>query len=134
MIDKTYISNGGSWPKFTFPATATPATGVLIGEHITQSVNEKGEKIPIFQYFGYTTKSSTTPTAPSSTLNSTPFVATPAKPLAEKDALQTASVLINFKEAPTSNVLTRSAEMSSQVTLAFSAPAAETPVEAAPCE
>jgi len=139
MIDKTYISNGGSWPKFTFPATATPATGVLIGEHITQSETEnketkKMEKVPIFQYFAYTTKSSVVPTAPSSTLSSTPLIATEKTPLSAENAPKAASVLINFKESPTSNIVTRSAEVSSQVTLAFSAPAAETPVEAAPCE
>ena len=134
MTDYTYLSNGGTSPKFTYAATATPASGVLIGEHVTQTENEKGEKVPIFQYFGYTTKSSTSPTAPSSTLNSTPFTATEKTPLSAENALQTASVLISFKEAPPSNITTRAFEATSQVTLAFSAPAAETPVEAEPCE
>ena len=52
----------------------------------------------------------------------------------EKEAEPAASVLINFKASPTSNVTSRAIELSNQVTFAFSAPAAESPVEGAPCE
>jgi len=130
MVDKTYLSNGGTWPEFTFPSTATPSAGVLIGEHISQTENAKKEKVPIFQYFAYSTKSSTSPTAPSTTLSEEPLK---KSPLGE-EAKQAASVLINFKAAPTSNVASRAIELSNQVTFAFSAPAAESPVEGAPCE
>ncbi len=129
MVDKTYLSNGGSWPKFTFPTTATPSQGVVIGEHITQVEPKAGEKLPIFQYFAYSTKSSTAPTEPSTTLSKTL-----TSPLGPESAKEAASVLINFKAAPTSNVSSRAIELSNQVTFAFSAPAAESPVEGAPCE
>ncbi len=131
MVDKTYLSTGGSWPNFTFPATATPSAGVIIGEHISQTENAKKEPVPIFQYFAYTTKSSTSPTAPSTTLSETPLTV----PFTNEEAAhKAASVLISFKAAPTSNVTSRAIELSNQVTFAFSAPAAESPVEGAPCE
>ncbi len=130
LIDKTYLSTGGSWPKFTFGGTPT---SVVIGEHISQA-EQAGKKVPIFQYFSYSTKSSTSPTAPSTTLSETPLVATTAHPLSATEAEEAASVLISFKAAPTSNVSSRAIELSNQVTFAFSAPAAESPVEGAPCE
>ncbi len=129
MVDKTYLSTGGSWPKFTFPTTATPSSGVIIGEHISEA-EQAGKTVPIFQYFSYTTKPSTSPTAPSTTLSEKPLTV----PLSGPEAEKAASVLINFKAAPTSNVTSRAIELSNQVTFAFSAPAAESPVEGAPCE
>ena len=130
MIDKTYLSTAGSWPKFTFSGTATPSAGVIIGEKISQA-EQGGKKLPIFQYFAYTTKPSTSPTAPSTTLSEEPLKVPFEK---EEQAALAASVLISFKAAPTSNVTSRAIELSNQVTFAFSAPAAESPVEGAPCE
>lgn len=132
LTDNIYMSNGGSWPTFTFPAS--PTSSVRIGEHISQNEVEGGGKMePIFQYYKYSTKSSTIPTAPSSTLNEkAPLAGT----LKSAEAAEVASVVVSFKAAPNDNKATlgRGVGLSSQVTFAFSAPSSEAPIEAAPCE
>lgn len=133
LTDNIYLSNGGSWPTFTFPATPT---SVRIGEHIAQAEVESGGKsvkLPIFRYYKYSTKSSTTPTAASSTLNEKePLEGT----LSNTGAAEVASVVVSFKAAPNDNKATlgRGVSLSSQVTFAFEAPRSENPIEAAPCE
>jgi Tfp pilus assembly protein PilW len=127
LTDNIYTSTGGSWPSFTFPSS--PTSSVTIGEHIAQS----SEATPIFTYYAYSTKSSTTPTAPSSTLEEkTPLTV----PLSKTEAAKVASVLIGFKAAPNDNKaeMGRGVDLSSQVIFAFSAPSSEAPIEAAPCE
>ena len=93
----------------------------------------KSVKLPIFRYYKYSTKSSTTPTAPSSTLNEKePLEGT----LTSAGAAEAASVVVSFKAAPNDNKATlgRGVSLSSQVTFAFEAPRSENPIEAAPCE
>jgi hypothetical protein len=134
LTDNTYVSNGGSWPTFTFPAEPTSST--RIGEHISEAEVESGGKVetlPIFRYYAYSTKSSTTPTAPSTTLNeSSPLTV----PLSKTEAPKAASVVVSFKAAPNDAKATlgRGVNLTSQVTFAFSAPSSEAPIEAAPCE
>jgi Tfp pilus assembly protein PilW len=131
LTDFTYLSTGTTTKEealeYTFSTTATPASGVRIGEHITKS-----GLTPIFQYYAYATTPSTIPTAPSSTLNETDLTGTLTKATAET----VASVLITFRTAPRNGKteLGRDPVMSTQATFAFEAPPSETPITAAPCE
>jgi type II secretory pathway pseudopilin PulG len=132
LTDYTYASNGGTWPKFTFSETATPAAGVRIGEKISQVEPKSGEKVPIFQYYAYATKSSTSPTAPSTTLEETPLTV----PLSTATAETAASVLISFRTSPTNGKgeLGKGVDQKTQATFAFTAPSSEAPIDGAPCE
>jgi type II secretory pathway pseudopilin PulG len=140
LTDYTYPSIGGSWPKFSFSSTATPASGVRIGEHIFKAeleANGKKETPPIFRYYAYTTKPSTSPTAPSSTLNEETLKgAKEANGLSSTEAATVASVAVSFKAAPSDGrtELGRGASLTNQMTFAFEAPSSESPIEAAPCE
>lgn len=137
LTDFTYLSTGTTTkeetPEYTFSTTATPASGVRIGEHITKSSGTT----PIFKYYAYATTPSTSPTAPSSTLNEVTLKgATETKGLTSAEAETVASVLITFKTAPRDGKteLGRDPVMSTQATFAFEAPPSETPIVAAPCE
>jgi hypothetical protein len=136
LTDYVYASNGGSDPNFTFSEAATPAGGVLLATHVKQS--KSGEKsIPIFQYYGYVVKASESGAAGVSTLSTEPL----ATPLNEKAAPTAASVLISFNAAPVENTaaLGKSGaaginiNLSSQVTLAFSAPISDSESVDSPC-
>jgi Tfp pilus assembly protein PilV len=138
LTDFTYLSTGTKTKEekeeYIFATTPTPTSGVLIGEHITQN----SSTTPIFQYYAYATESSTSPTAPSSTLNEKePLTgAASAGGLTKSEAETAASVLIAFKTAPRNGKteLGRDPVMSTQATFAFEAPNSETPISAAPCE
>jgi Tfp pilus assembly protein PilV len=141
LTDYTYLSTGGSWPSYTYSASATPVGGVRIGEKITRSEVENAkkekEKVPIFKYYAYATTPSTSAVAPSSTLNETTLAGAATVPgLTSTEAEKVASVLISFRTAPNSGSekLGRAADLSTQVTLAFSAPSSEATIVAAPCE
>jgi Tfp pilus assembly protein PilW len=134
LTDATYLSTGTTSKEekevYTWPAK--PNYEVRIGEHITKSGTT-----PIFQYYAYSTKPSTSPTAPSSTLEETTLVgAKEAKGLSSTEAPEVASVLISFKAAPRDGKteLGRAVSLSTQATFAFEAPNSETPISAAPCE
>lgn len=134
LTDNVYLSTGGAWPQFTYSGTATP---IRIGEKITQAEGENSKKAKekyIFKYYEYATASSTTPTAPSSTL--TEMTVEPGKSLSAKEAEKVAAVMVGFKTAPNNGKteLGRGVELSSLVTFGLSAPSSETPVAAAPCE
>jgi len=143
MWDKSYAGTGTeSKGNYTFSESSTKT---LIGENISQSVESSGKKeaIPIFKYFAYATKPSSGATEAASTIEE-------AKPLTKggvaigKEAENAASVLISFNTATRDrNVLLggnakvssdRSADLSSQVTFAFSAPSSEATIKAGPCE
>ncbi len=143
LWDKSYPGTGTNGEgKYTFSKTPTKT---LIGENISQSVEASGKKeaIPIFKYFAYAKKASSGTTEAASTLEET-------KPLTKggekigPEANNAASVLISFNTATRDkNVLLggnakvssdRSADLSSQVTFAFSAPSSEATIEAGPCE
>lgn len=68
LVEKTTpntptTSGGGSAPNYTFATTRTTTTTLLTG--IKQSTNEKGEAIPIFQYFRYYRSTDSVPTGDS---------------------------------------------------------------------
>jgi Tfp pilus assembly protein PilW len=112
-----------SWPVIVF--SGTPKKTVL-GEHISQT-----GATPVFQYLKYSTKSSSeSANTAVSTLESV------AAPITSITAPEVASVIVSFTASPSdaNTKLNRSAELSSQVTFAFSAPGAETPISDAPCE
>jgi Tfp pilus assembly protein PilW len=133
LTDKSYPATGGSWPKYTFSGTASPAAGTRLASNIAES-QEKGTGVPIFEYFKYSTSSSspTETLTPLSTINPEALKV----PLGEKDAEATASVLVRFTAYPSdSNTASdRGVDLRNQVTLAMSAPSSETPIEAGPCE
>jgi Tfp pilus assembly protein PilW len=131
LTDKTYASNGGSWPKFTFPASPTSST--VFGENITQIEPKAGEKTPLFQYYEYATNASSGSSTASSTLNETNIS---TKALTAKQAESVGSVLISFNQAPASKDTRpgRVVEMTSQNTLTFSAPDVEASIAQGPCE
>jgi Tfp pilus assembly protein PilW len=121
LTDESYASNGGSWPNFTYSTTPTKT---LIGQYIKQSGST-----PIFQYYKYASSSNESSTTSGvNTLSAvTPSSATVAK--------EVASVLITFTAAaPEGKQFKATSELTNQVTLGFSAPSAETPVVAHPCE
>src|SRR5262249_55068494 len=131
LIDYTYNASGGNWPSFTFESKATPANGVVLGTNIKKSTSG-GKSLPIFQYFNYVVEPSSSETSALSTLNTEPL----ATPLEASTAATAASVLIRFNTAPTDNsvALGRSVDLSTQVTLAFSAPISESTTIDAPCQ
>jgi Tfp pilus assembly protein PilW len=134
LTDATYLSTGMTTveekEEYTWPSK--PNYEVRIGEHITESAGT-----PVFQYYRYSTTPSTSPTAPSSTLEETTRPgANTAGGLSSAEAQEVASVLITFKTAPRDGKteLSRDPVMSTQATFAFEAPNSETPISAAPCE
>lgn len=129
LVDKAYESTSGEWPSFKY--SETPKTTTRIGEYIGQSGTT-----PVFQYFSYASASnSTSTTAGVSTLESTPMEAKSGTGLSKTNAEKAAGVLITFNAgAPEGKKYKPSTELSDQVTLAFSAPSAETPIVAGPCE
>lgn len=131
LIDKTYYATGGTSPNFTFSATATPSSGVLIGEKLTQS-EVAGKPIPVFKYYEYAAATSTATNEASSTLKEI----APAASYTQATTEKAASVVISFRTAPTSGKTAagRSVNFASQTTLSFSVPSSETPVQAAPCQ
>jgi Tfp pilus assembly protein PilW len=132
LTDYTYNSTSGEWPEIEYSKTASPSSGVRLASNIAQS-ESGGKKVPIFQYFSYANTSNESALTPLSTLNTTPL-SVPFK--TEAEAGLAASVLISFNAAPSDDntALGRSVDFSSQVTFAFSAPPAETPIEDSPCQ
>jgi Tfp pilus assembly protein PilW len=132
LTDFSYPSNGGNWPNFTFAVAASPAGGVLIASGVKQS-----KATPIFQYYNYALESSEGAEAGVSTLNTAPL----ATPLTKETAPTAASVLITFNTAPTENTKPLGAsgertnvDLSSQVTLAFTAPVSNGEGVDSPCQ
>jgi Tfp pilus assembly protein PilW len=126
LRDFKYVATGGSWPNYTFSGTATPSAGTLFASNVT-----KTESKPIFAYYKYSAAGTAgTETASSSTLTAL----TP--PLTTTTAPQAASATVNFTIAPSNGSTQRGRQVpfTAQVTLAFSAPSSETPIQAAPCE
>jgi Tfp pilus assembly protein PilE len=137
LVDKEYKSSGGTWPKFTFPTTKTETR---LGEHISENENTETKKFePMFQYYKYTKESSklSSETEGLSTLKLLSLETKGAENvLTAKVAEEAAAVEINFRQAPVDNYTGehRSTDLKSLVTLSFSVPNAETPIEAKPCE
>jgi type II secretory pathway pseudopilin PulG len=129
LVDKSYPSTSvASWPEIAFSGTASKTR--VLGDHISQT-----GATPVFQYYKYAEKSAESASTGLGTL--APLLSKPATEEVNKTtAKEVASVLVSFNTKPKDNDTrtSRSVNLSSQVTFAFSAPAAETPVQGAPCE
>lgn len=134
LIEKRYTSSGGSWPTFTFPTTYTE---IHLGENISKSTLS-GKEVPIFQYFSYSKKSSSITSEESlSTLEKTALKGGSLEAgLSAKEAGEAAAVEISFRQAPLDKYAAedRTVDFNNLITLGLSAPNAETPIEAKPCE
>jgi type II secretory pathway pseudopilin PulG len=134
IVDKTYKSSGGSWPEFTFSSTYTKTR---LGENISQA--EVGKKfVPIFQYYEYTKES--TGLASNEALSTLKLIELETKgsekELSSKNLKEAAAVEISFNQSPVNKYTaeSRAVDFKNQVTLSFSVPNAETPIEDKPCE
>jgi Tfp pilus assembly protein PilW len=128
FVDKAYPSTSvSSWPEIAFSNTASKTTA--LGEHLTQA-----ESGAVFQYYRYAEKSSAA--SENTAVGTLEAVTPPAGGLSVASAKQIAAVLVSFNTRPKDNYTRtgRSINLSNQVTFAFSAPAAETPVTDSPCE
>jgi Tfp pilus assembly protein PilW len=135
LVDYTYPSVSGSWPHFTYATVASPSGGVVLGTKITQS-ESGGKKIPIFQYYSYSTKYTSGTEAGVSMLNTEALKTS----LTNVTAPTAAAVAINFSTAPSETNATihdfsnLNAASSDLVTLAFSAPHSESTTVDGPCQ
>jgi hypothetical protein len=129
LVETTTASSGGEWPNFEYKSAPTTRR---IGEYISQS-ESGGKKVALFQYYKYAESSNTTNAV--TTLNPTPLEAVAGTGLTEAHAKEAAAVQINYTSgAPEGKQYKPTIELSDQVTMAFTAPSAETPIVAKPCE
>lgn len=138
LTDEAWASTGGTWPTYSFPEhpeSTTPASKTRIGEHILSVKTTSGGKPEIFQYYAYATTSNSATAV--STLSTEPLKEESEEKL-QKNAAKAAAVRIAFKAEslpyPDEQQFSSTSELTSQVTFAFGAPSAETPIEVAPCE
>jgi hypothetical protein len=141
LIQNTYQGNGGTWPEFSYPETHTTTR---IGENISQTIipaegAKKKEYVPIFRYYKYPTESTGVNSESAlDTLQPLELSETKGteKLLSKTELEQAAAVEISFNQAPLDKNTKedRTVDLKDQVTLAFSAPNAETPIEDKPCE
>lgn len=140
LTDYSYPSESGSWPTFHFASTASPSSGVRVGENISEGEKSvKGSKttVPIFQYYIYAKASRVGSEESFSTLSSEALkVEAGQKGLTATQAAEAAAVEINFKQAPIDKDTAelRTTDLKNEVTLSFSVPNAETPIKDKPCE
>jgi hypothetical protein len=128
LVETTIASSSGEWPNFEYKSTPTTRR---IGEYISQSKNSEGA-IPVFQYYKYAESTNTTNAV--TTLSTTP-IKLEAGGLTATQSKEAAAVQINYTAgAPEGKQYKPTIELSDQVTLAFTAPSAETPIVAKPCE
>jgi hypothetical protein len=136
LRDYTKLSTGFEGGNYTFSTAEkfTPEGGVLIGEDVSQNEPEKGKTEPIFRYFKYASKTTTGSTEAASTLEEIPLAK--GTSLTSEQANTVAAVQVAFDTAPVDKKgsLGRSAELSSEVTFAFSAPNSEAKIVAGPCQ
>ena len=129
LVETTIASSSGEWPNFEYKSTPTTRR---IGEYISQSKN--GElPIAVFQYYKYAESSTSTNAV--TTLAPEPLKAEAGTGLTATQSKEAAAVQINYTAgAPEGKQYKPTIELSDQVTLAFTAPSAETPIVAKPCE
>jgi Tfp pilus assembly protein PilW len=125
LIDKAYPSTSiSAWPTIVYSTTAKTT---VLGEHISQTGST-----PVFEYLRYKKASnSESENVPIGTLEAI------SPPTASATAAkEVAAIVVSFNTSPSdaNTKLNRSVDLKSQVTFAFSAPGAETPVSDAPCE
>jgi hypothetical protein len=136
LVDKTYTSSGGTWPKFTFPTTKTETR---LGERISENEPKPKEYEPMFQYYKYNKESSSI-SSETEGLNTLKLLGLETKGaekiLTAKGAEEAAAIEVNFRQAPVDKYAAedRTTDLKNLVTLSFSVPNAETPIEAKPCE
>lgn len=129
LVETTTASSGGEWPNFEYKSTPTTRR---IGEYLSQSKNSEGT-IPVFQYYKYAESSTSTNAV--TTLEPKALEAKAGTGLSGALAKEAAAVQINYTAgAPEGKQYKPTIELSDQVTLAFTAPSAETPIVAKPCE
>lgn len=147
LTDFTLPSNGGSWPKFTYSTSATPASGTLIGEDISaqgtivvKNKEGKSETIPtpIFRYYKYATKAGNAAEDTNVAVNTlTPIELASKEELGSARAEEVAAVLISIRAGAVDGQYTTHggvADFSNQVTLTFGAPQPTAKIEQGPCE
>jgi hypothetical protein len=129
LVETTIASSSGEWPNFEYKSTPTTRR---IGEYISQTKTGKEEE-PIFQYYKYAESSTSTNAV--TTLEPKALEAKAGTGLSGALAKEAAAVQINYTAgAPEGKQYKPTIELSDQVTLAFTAPSAETPIAAKPCE
>jgi Tfp pilus assembly protein PilW len=128
LMDKTYQSNGGEWPNFTFPGTATST--VKVGEYIYQTNSET----PVFKYYKYALTTENVSGKPVNTLVDLKIKGAEALTAAQANTVGAVQVTFTAGATDGNTALNRSVEMSNLVNFSFSVPTAETPIEAFPCE
>jgi prepilin-type N-terminal cleavage/methylation domain-containing protein len=146
LTDFIYKSESGEGKEAVFPKldyststheapNASPTKGVRLASAVTRSEekNSAGEVVPlpIFSYYKYNTEYTSSSSTPVSTL-----VPVSATPLSNEEATETSAVLVRFRQSTFNNNSARDRyiDLSDEVTFAFSAPNAETPINASPCE
>jgi Tfp pilus assembly protein PilV len=128
LVETTTASSSGEWPNFEYKSTPTTRR---IGEYISPQT-KSGKEEPIFQYYNYAESTNTTNAV--TTLNTTP-IKPESGSLTATQSKEAAAVQINYTAgAPEGKQYKPTIELSDQVTLAFTAPSAETPIVAKPCE
>lgn len=142
LIDRQYKSNGGSWPEFSYPEKATGET--RLGEGISETETSEivagksvEKEIPIFRYYKYSKEPSSVKTE--SVLTTLKEIELEKKGteqiLTSTEAKETAAVEISFNQSSVDKYSREvPASFKTQITLSFSVPDAETPVEEKPCE
>lgn len=155
LTDFIYKSTSGEGPEAVLPTpdyssttheaeNATPKKGVLLASNVTQTEESGGAKIPIFTYYRYSKASSSSSSAPDSTLEKIEKIYLPLKVEAkasskeekEYSAENVSSVLVSFRVAPVDGKTEHDQyiDLSNQATLSFSAPDTETPIKYSACE
>jgi Tfp pilus assembly protein PilW len=141
LRDKAFLATAGPGAEgeYTYSAKATPESGTVIGERVRQTETASKELVPIFRYYAYATKSSTSLSEASSTLQETPIKITGS--LTAEQAKTVAAVSVSFRTLPPDKLstITRTsgetgADLNTLVTFAFSAPSSEATITASPCE
>lgn len=140
LLDKSFLATEGpnAENKYVYSAKATPETGVKIGERISHVESGK-ELVPIFRYYAYASSASSSESSASSALSETPLKISGS--LSAEQAKTVAAVAISFHAFPpdkrstiNTTIKETGADFSTQATLAFSAPSAESTIKAGPCE
>jgi Tfp pilus assembly protein PilW len=134
LTDFTYPASSGEATNFVFPTTASPAKGTLVAEHVARG-ESGGTPKPIFRYYKYASTPTSSSETPEGTLSEV-VLASETTALAAT-ANEVAAVTVTFKTGPTDTTVWKGrvpSEFSAQNTFAFSEPAAEAPVQDAPCQ
>jgi hypothetical protein len=137
LTDETYTATKEeTWPYFEY--STKPSSSVLLATHVSQ-MESGGKKVPIFQYYNYSTESNESATTGVNQLNTTPL-AFGAEGLEASTAASAASVLISFNASSSTTGLGATLgkdvrePLQSQVTLSFSVPISEAESVDAPCQ